>query len=251
MSIPEVPQPDAVPTTTISESTPPPPGPAPSGLAILAIVVGGVAFLTGLAPVWGLIAGVAAIALGLFALVRKQRTGLALAGVILGAIAGLTSLITTVALIGGLAGAREPNDALAPVPTASSASPLPAATKKPTATPVPSATPTPTPTVAPAPPKPVESVSQVNAKRKAQSYLNYTAFSRSGLIDQLVYEGFSAEDATYGADAVGADWSQQAALKAQSYLEYSAFSRSGLIDQLVYEGFSAEEAEFGVTAVGL
>ena len=59
------------------------------------------------------------------------------------------------------------------------------------------------------------------------------------------------EDATYGSDAVGADWGQQAVAKAKSYLEYSAFSREGLIEQLLYEGFSAEEAEFGVSSVGL
>ncbi|WP_202409606.1 Ltp family lipoprotein [Halobacillus litoralis] len=31
----------------------------------------------------------------------------------------------------------------------------------------------------------------------AQDYLDYSSFSRSGLIDQLIYEGFSTEDATY------------------------------------------------------
>jgi len=81
--------------------------------------------------------------------------------------------------------------------------------------------------------------------------LNYSAFSRSGLINQLEYEGFSNSDATYGADAVGADWNRQAALKAASYLEYSSFSRSGLVDQLLYEGFSPSEAEYGVSTTGL
>lgn len=82
-------------------------------------------------------------------------------------------------------------------------------------------------------------------------YLNYTAFSRSGLIDQLVYEGFTPEDSAYGVDSLGVDWSAQAVAKAQQYLDYDAFSHSGLVDQLVYEGFTADEAEFGVTAVGL
>jgi len=81
--------------------------------------------------------------------------------------------------------------------------------------------------------------------------LNYSAFSRSGLINQLEYEGFSNADATFGADAVGADWNQQAALKAANYLDYSSFSRSGLVDQLLYEGFSPSEAEYGVSTTGL
>jgi colicin import membrane protein len=94
-------------------------------------------------------------------------------------------------------------------------------------------------------------VAQSNAKRMAQNYLDYTAFSRTGLIGQLIYEGFSAEDAAYGADAVGADWYAQAVAKAQEYLDYTAFSRDGLIDQLIYEGFSYEEAEHGVNSVGM
>ena len=86
---------------------------------------------------------------------------------------------------------------------------------------------------------------QKNAKAKAASYLEYSSFSRSGLIGQLEYEGFSTEDSTYGTDALGVDWNEQAALKAKSYLEYSSFSRAGLIDQLLYEGFSEGEAEYG------
>ena len=32
----------------------------------------------------------------------------------------------------------------------------------------------------------------------ARQYLDYTAFSRQGLIDQLLYEGFTPEQAEYG-----------------------------------------------------
>lgn len=96
-----------------------------------------------------------------------------------------------------------------------------------------------------------ETINQSNARRSAESYLNYAAFSRTGLISQLEYEGFSNSDATYGVDALRADWKLQAAKDAKSYLEYSAFSRSGLIDQLLYEGYSQEEATYGVNATGL
>lgn len=94
------------------------------------------------------------------------------------------------------------------------------------------------------------SMEQSNALSKANDYLSLTAFSHSGLIKQLEYEGFSNESATYAADNCGADWNEQAASKAKSYLDLTSFSRSGLIDQLQYEGFTAEQAEYGATANG-
>lgn len=98
--------------------------------------------------------------------------------------------------------------------------------------------------------EPVLPLAQQQAVLKAESYLAYSAFSRTGLIGQLEYEGFTNADAAFGVDYLNVDWNAQAALKAQSYLDFSSFSRQGLIDQLIYEGFTAEEAEFGVAAVG-
>ena len=72
-------------------------------------------------------------------------------------------------------------------------------------------------------PKVSETTGQSNAKRKAGSYLDYSFFSRSGLIDQLLDEDFSRADAEYAVDAVDANWNVQAAGKADSYLSYSAF----------------------------
>jgi hypothetical protein len=95
-----------------------------------------------------------------------------------------------------------------------------------------------------------ETVGQKNARKSAESYLEYQAFSRTGLINQLEYEGYTTEEATYGVDALGADWNDQAAKSAKSYLEYQAFSRTGLIEQLEYEGFSNEEATYGASANG-
>ena len=98
---------------------------------------------------------------------------------------------------------------------------------------------------------PSGTVSQQNASKKAASYLKYSAFSRSSLIKQLEYEGFSAVDAALGADSQKVDWNEQAALKAASYLKNSAFSRASLIAQLEYEGFTKVQAEYGVSRTGL
>ncbi len=93
--------------------------------------------------------------------------------------------------------------------------------------------------------------SQEQAVRKAEQYIEYTAFSRAGLIKQLKYEGFSASDAKFGADHIDVDWMEQAVLKAKDYLEYTAFSRNSLIKQLEYEGFTRKQAEHGAKGAGL
>lgn len=96
-----------------------------------------------------------------------------------------------------------------------------------------------------------ETLSQKNAVRKAKSYLEMSAFSRSGLIKQLEFEKFSTEDAVYAVDKIGADWNKQAERKAKSYLEMSGFSRDSLIKQLEFEGFTSAQAIYGVDAIGL
>ena len=96
-----------------------------------------------------------------------------------------------------------------------------------------------------------ETAGQKNARRSGESYLEFSAFSRKGLIEQLKYEDYSTKDATYAVDAVGADWNAQAAESAKLYLEMSPFSRSGLIEQLEYEGFTQAQATYGVDKAGL
>ena len=98
--------------------------------------------------------------------------------------------------------------------------------------------------------KPKLTLAQQNAVGQAESYLSHSNFSRSGLIAQLEYEGYSTEDATFAVDYVGADWNAQAAGQAASYLSHSSFSREGLYDQLIYEGYSDAEANAGLAAVG-
>ena len=93
-------------------------------------------------------------------------------------------------------------------------------------------------------------IGESNALKRAKEYLRFTAFSYSGLIDQLEYEKYSHTEAVYGADNCGADWNEQALKKANSYLSFTAFSYKGLIEQLEYEGFTHKEAEYGADNCG-
>lgn len=89
---------------------------------------------------------------------------------------------------------------------------------------------------------------QRNAVRKAESYLEYSAFSESGLVTQLEFEGFDTADAQFAVAHLSPDWMEQAVKKAESYMEYSAFSESGLVDQLEFDGFTPEQAAHGAAS---
>lgn len=84
-----------------------------------------------------------------------------------------------------------------------------------------------------------------NAIDSASSYLDYTAFSRTGLINQLEFEDYATADATFAVDYLKVNWNEQAFKSAKSYLDYTSFSLQGLIDQLVFEGFTYEQASYG------
>ena len=75
-------------------------------------------------------------------------------------------------------------------------------------------------------------------------YLDMTGFSRTGVIEQLVFEGFSTE-AAFAADTIAPDWNAECAQKAQVYLDMTGFSREGLIAQLEFEGFEPAQIEAG------
>src|SRR5690625_6522542 len=96
-----------------------------------------------------------------------------------------------------------------------------------------------------------ETKSQQQAVKMAQNYISYTAFSKNGLIDQLEFEGFDNEDASYAVEKIDVNWKEQAVIMAENYLDYTAFSRSGLIEQLKFEGLSDEIATYAVNEVGL
>lgn len=96
-----------------------------------------------------------------------------------------------------------------------------------------------------------------NALSSARDYLDFSAFSRQGLIDQLSSEygsGYKVEDATWAVDQLRVNWKEQAVQSAKDYLEFQAFSRQGLIDQLSSSygsQYTLEEATYAVNKIGL
>lgn len=88
-----------------------------------------------------------------------------------------------------------------------------------------------------------------NALKSANEYLNYTAFSKEGLYNQLKHEKYSDDAARYAVDHVNADWKECAVKAAESYLAYSSFSKEELYDQLIYEKYTEEEARYAVDKV--
>lgn len=50
---------------------------------------------------------------------------------------------------------------------------------------------------------PLSPVSQQNAVRSAKQYLDFTSFSRGGLIEQLAYDGYTRAQAEYGVATTG------------------------------------------------
>ena len=150
----------------------------------------------------------------------------------------IPAAVVVIAVIGSLAdGDSGTTSSSSPAPSTSSSAATPAPTTPPATTPAPSTS--------------SLTRSQQNAIRAAEDYLRFTAFSRTGLIAQLEFEGYSKDDATFAVDNIVVDWKEQAARSAESYLSFTAFSRSGLIDQLVFEGFTREEAVYGVDQAGL
>jgi hypothetical protein len=174
-----------------------------------------------------------------------RNVALAVTGAVVLAVCGLASIG---ALVGG-------NDT--PTGAVTTRDPTPAAT---TATTEATTTEPTTPAAKPKPTTPAAkplTVEQQNAIQAAQDYLDYTAFSRKGLIEQLhsdAGEGYPLKVATFAVDSLHVNWNEQAYKSAKQYLEYSSFSRKGLIEQLssdAGEGFTYKQAVYGVTKAGL
>ena len=74
----------------------------------------------------------------------------------------------------------------------------------------------------PKPAGPQLTTAQASAKRSAESYLDYSGFSKKGLIDQLKFEGFSTKDSEVAIDTMKVNWNAEADESAKSYMEMSA-----------------------------
>jgi hypothetical protein len=176
---------------------------------------------------------------------KKKRHTLRNVLIVVGSLFGL--LIVAAVLSGGQqpAGTTSPSPVVTSVDNGPTPDPVVTPTNKPSA--AKPTQPAPKPTKA----APKLTAGQEQAIGKAGEYLRSQAFSRSGLIGQLVFEGFSTKDATYGVDHVAVSWNEQAAKKAREYLGTQHFSRSGLIGQLEFDGFTHSQAVYGVTKAGL
>ena len=96
-----------------------------------------------------------------------------------------------------------------------------------------------------------------NAINAAKQYLQFQAFSRQGLIDQLdspYADGYSVTVATAAVNSLRVNWNAEAVLAAKGYLQDQSFSCQGLIQQLSSsfgDKFTLAQAEYGVHKVGL
>jgi hypothetical protein len=141
------------------------------------------------------------------------------------------------------------NNLTADTTTASSPAVTTAATAKATAAATAKAVPA-------APAGPTLTNQQQNAARSARQYLNFTGFSRQGLIDQLsspYADKYAVQDATIAVDSLNVDWNAEAVQSAKSYLKFTAFSCQGLIDQLdspYGDKYTVAQATYGAQQAG-
>lgn len=90
------------------------------------------------------------------------------------------------------------------------------------------------------------------ALEDAYGYLRLDVpLSYEGLIDQLVYEGYSESTATYAADNCGADWYAQAVKAAQftKDLHGSDLDYDTLVYFLEIDGFTGDQAVYGADQI--
>ena len=100
-------------------------------------------------------------------------------------------------------------------------------------------------------------VPQKNAVRSAKQYLDFSGFSRDGLIRQLsssAGSGYKVTDATIAVDSLNIDWNMQAVRSTKQYLDFSGFSCKGLIRQLSSSAgskYTIEQATYGARQEGV
>lgn len=215
-----------------------------NGLATAALVLGIIGAVVALFPVINAVAAimaVLAIVFGIIGLTRAKRVSTGRGRSIAGLILAVVALVTVPTI----------NAAFFNATDIETVAEQPAIEEAPESEPAePEAPVVEEPEPAPEPEEPSLTVSQEQAVISADGYLFMGGFSRSGLIGQLEYEGFSTDDATFAVDSLDVDWSEQAALSAAGYMDMGGFSAQSLLDQLLYEGFTQKQAAYGVGSVG-
>lgn len=154
--------------------------------------------------------------------------------------AGIAGGIVLLGIFGSMLSDDQPEAAQPPAVTAEAPSP----------TPTPEAEKSPEKEAKTEEPKPEKTEPEFtreeeNAIQSARDYLDFSAFSRIGLIEQLEFEGYPKKTAEKAVDYLDVDWMEQAVKCAEDYLDYSSFSKQGLIDQLIFEGFTDKQARHG------
>jgi hypothetical protein len=98
-------------------------------------------------------------------------------------------------------------------------------------------------------------VAQKNAIESAQSYLDLSGMSRSGVIQQLTSkagEGYKMADAVFAVKHMKVDWNKEAVESAEAYVDLSGTSRVGLIKQLTAkagERFTPKQATYAASHI--
>ena len=87
------------------------------------------------------------------------------------------------------------------------------------------------------------------AVNSAKDYLKFMAASKTKIISFLKKQGFTEEEAIYGAENCGADWYDQALRMAMSYLNVQEFTYEQLALQLMIEGFTEDEIIYVLTVI--
>jgi len=96
-----------------------------------------------------------------------------------------------------------------------------------------------------------------NAINSAKQYLEFQAFSKQGLIDQLASsygDGYSVSVATAAVNSLRVDWNAEAVLAAKQYLRNQSFSCQGLIQQLSSsfgDKFTLAQAQYAAQKIGI
>ncbi len=86
------------------------------------------------------------------------------------------------------------------------------------------------------------------AIEKARNYMNSGNYSEAELIQQLMLDGYTRDQAVFAARNSGIDWFSAAQQQAEAHLRASYHTTEELIDLLELDGFSREEAEYGADA---